>query len=118
MKSAVFFIFGFMLLLTFSCGKKKESAPTAPPSTAIVADSICFSRHIEPLLAICATCHNIIRAPLTTTLIGYDNIKTNIDAIIAATQAGRMPKNGPRFSQGAVDTLSAWRTNGEKNCAP
>jgi len=106
-----------LTIIFFSaCGKKIAPILIAPQNTVIIADSICFERHIEPLLQICGTCHNKINPPLTTTLISYSDFVTNIDSIINATQARRMPKNGPYFSQGEVDTLIAWRTNGEKLC--
>ncbi|MFH0921463.1 MAG: cytochrome c [Fibrobacterota bacterium] len=97
------------------CGSKNK--PSAPAPVAIPgSDSICYSRHVAPLLnARCAPCH-VGQTTAGVRIDSYDLAIARIDRIIARTEAGTMPQGGPDLSSAQVDTLKAWRQNGEKQC--
>ena len=101
------------LYMLDDCSSK--SSPTAPDAGLIPwADSICYSRNIEPLLtAHCSICHPSQNG---VDFSGYDNAKSHIDRIIFRTSAGTMPKSGPLLTAAQIDTLKAWKQNGEKQC--
>lgn len=104
------------MALLGACGKK-DNIPTdhsMPVNPGIVADSICYSRHIEPMITLhCARCHPRING---VDFNGYDSAWAYIDRMIIRTVAGTMPASGPKLTAEQIDTLKAWRTNGGKKC--
>ncbi len=114
----IFFLFSVPLL--FYCGKKLPIAPLSQQTLSNIAnpDSICFERHIDPLIIrYCGQCHVQINSG-NASFNGYDNIKSHIDRIIIRTEEGTMPASGPKLTTEQIDTLKAWRSNGEKRCNP
>jgi hypothetical protein len=102
------------ILLAGTCGKKNNIHVVDALPEGIIVDSICYSRNIEPLItAHCAACHPSING---IDLSGYANAKSHIDRMIIRTTAGTMPAAGPKLTPEQIDTLKAWRTNGEKQC--
>jgi len=105
-----------ILLFLNACADKNKNASNKGPVSMIAADSICYSRHVVPILnSRCAPCH-VGQTTAGVRLDSYDLAKKNIDPIIMETAAGTMPRGGPSLSTSQVDTLKAWRQNGEKAC--
>ncbi len=108
----------FALIFFHDCaGASRSASANSGPSGNIAVDSICYRRHIAPLLnSRCAPCH-VGQSTAGVRIDSHDAAKARINDIIAQTETGAMPQGGPALSHAQIDTLKAWKQNGEKACA-
>ncbi len=116
--------FALPIIIVFLLSQcKKESPDTIQcDTTNWVADSICFSNVVNPIIkSHCISCHNDNNKKGKVNLNGYDNVKKYVDndkllgTVAHLKGYKKMPDNSAKLSDETVCKVKYWVTNGALN---